>query len=121
MPTTEMATEAKPRPASSASAILPLILVFLCGVSVGALAMSLGIHRSMHSAPLSADAQNAVTVQRWKRELNLTGEQSAQIEQILDDFSKYYDNVLADGNTRILQILDGNQRAKFQQMLKERR
>jgi hypothetical protein len=114
-------TATKPHSASTVSAILPLILVFLCGVSVGALVMSLGLHKTMHPGPLSGQAQNALTLERWKHDLNLTGEQSKQIEQNLDDFSKYYDNVLGDGNTRILQILDDKQKAKFQQMLKDRR
>jgi hypothetical protein len=116
-----MLTATKTRPKSNASAILPLVLVFLCGVSVGALAMNIGIHKVIHPpAPLSRNAQNNITVERWKQELNLNDRQAVQIVEILDDFSKYYDNVLADGNTRIMQILDAKQQAKFQQMLKER-
>lgn len=116
-----MLTATKTSPKSNASAILPLVLVFLCGVSVGALVMSLGLHKVMHSpAAVSAKEPNANTVARWKKELNLNDQQATQIEQILDDFSKYYDNVLADGNTRIMQILDSKQQAKFQQLLKER-
>lgn len=116
-----MLTATKTRPTSTASAILPLVLVFLCGVSVGALVMSLGLHKAMH-APAGAgwNVQNTITVDRWKRDLNLSDRQATQIVQILDDFSKYYDNVLADGSTRIMQVLDSKQQAKFQQMLKER-
>jgi uncharacterized membrane-anchored protein YhcB (DUF1043 family) len=113
-----MLTATKPH-SSTASAILPLVLVFLCGVSVGALVMSLGLHKALHADALSAKTQNTITLERWKHELNLTSQQSAQIELILDDFSKYYDNVLADGKTRILQILDDNQKTKFQQILKD--
>jgi uncharacterized membrane-anchored protein YhcB (DUF1043 family) len=106
---------------SNASAILPLVLVFLCGVSIGALVMSLGLHKVIRApAPLSPKAQNTITVERWKQELSLNNQQAAQIVDVLDDFSKYYDNVLADGNTRIMQILDPKQQAKFQQMLKDR-
>jgi Spy/CpxP family protein refolding chaperone len=105
----------------SASAILPLVLVFLCGVTVGALTMNLSVHESLHRTLVPADTRNAMTVERWKKELSLTDDQSKQIELILDDFSKYYDNVLADGNTRILQILNEQQRQKFQKILKERR
>jgi len=114
-----MLTAIKTRPTSTASAILPLVLVFLCGVSVGALAMSLGLHKAMHPpASSSFHGQNSITVDRWKHELNLSDQQASQIVMILDDFSKYYDNVLADGNTRIMQVLDSKQQAKFQQMLK---
>jgi Spy/CpxP family protein refolding chaperone len=116
-----MLSAAKQNNSSTASAILPLILVFLCGVSVGALVMSLGLHKAIHSSALPGKAQNSLTLERWKHDLSLTKEQSTQIEQILDDFSKYYDNVVADGNTRILQILNDKQKAKFQQMLKDRR
>ena len=117
-----MLAATKTHPKSNASAILPLVLVFLCGVSVGALAMSLGVHKLIHPPPppVSDKSPNKITVDRWKKELNLTDPQAEQIIGILDDFSKYYDNVLADGNTRIMQILDANQQAKFQQMLKDR-
>jgi Spy/CpxP family protein refolding chaperone len=116
-----MLTAAKTHTPSTASAILPLVLVFLCGVSVGALVMSMGIHRSLHSVTFNPKTPNTITIERWKHELDLTDDQAAQIVQILDDFSKYYDNVLADGNTRIMQILNAKQQAKFQQMLKDRR
>jgi Spy/CpxP family protein refolding chaperone len=115
-----MLSATKTQPTSTASAILPLVLVFLCGVSVGALVMSMGLHKTFHPGPLSAKASNALTVDRWKEELKLTDQQATQIVQILDDFSKYYDNVLADGNTRIMQILDAKQQAKFQKMWKDR-
>ena len=36
---------------------------------------------------------------------------------ILDDVAKYYDNVLSDGQTRVMQILDDKQKEKFQRML----
>ncbi len=96
-----------------------LLLVFLCGVVVGALGMTLGVHRSLHrDSVLSRPVDTSMTLQKWKHELNLTDSQMSQIESILDDFSKYYDTVLADGKTRILKILDEPQRKKFEQMLK---
>ena len=96
-----------------------LLLVFLCGMVVGALGMNLGVHRSFHRSPeISKHVDTSMTLQKWKRELNLTDSQMSQIESILDDFSTYYDTVLADGKTRILKILDEPQRKKFEQMLK---
>jgi hypothetical protein len=121
MPTTTARIQSTP----TASAILPLVLVFLCGVTVGALAMNVGLHRTFRRAAPTVETRNLKTnlktLETWKRELNLTDDQSRQIESILDDFSKYYDNVLADGNSRILQILNDTQKQKFQQMIKERR
>ena len=116
-----MLTATNTRPTNTASAILPLVLVFLCGVSVGALVMSMGMHKAIHPAIYSPKTPNTITVERWRKDLNLNDQQAAQIVQILDDFSKYYDNVLADGNTRIMQILNEKQQAQFQKMLKDRR
>lgn len=60
------------------------------------------------------------TLARWQTELNLTAAQSAQLQMILDDFNKYYDNVLAEGHERILQVLTPEQRLKFEKTLRER-
>jgi biopolymer transport protein ExbD len=121
MPTTTSRIQSSP----TTAAILPLVLVFLCGMTVGALAMNLGIHRTgIHlptARPATTKDQNMMTLETWKRELNLNNDQSRQIESILDDFARYYDNVLADGNSRILLILNDKQKQKFQQMIKDRR
>jgi len=62
-----------------------------------------------------------MSVNDWKTQLNLTEEQTVQLTSILDDFSRYYDNVLADGNSRIMQILNPDQRRRFEQMLRDRK
>jgi hypothetical protein len=62
-----------------------------------------------------------MSVTEWKQELNLSDQQTVQLTSILDDFSHYYDNVLADGNSRIMQILNPEQRRKYEQMLREHR
>jgi len=58
-----------------------------------------------------------MSIREWKDELNLTDDQTRRLTSILDDFSRYYDNLLADGNTRIVQILDADQKQKFEQMM----
>ena len=63
----------------------------------------------------------STSVNDWKRQLDLTDEQTVQLTSILDDFSRYYDNVLADGNSRVMQILNPEQRRRFQQMLRDRK
>ncbi len=98
-----------------AAAMLPLLLVFICGIAVGALAMSW-----KHHGPSPSDTWNKVTVLQWTKELNLSEHQKHELETILDDFAKYYDNVLADGKDRILSILDDGQKRKFERMLQER-
>jgi hypothetical protein len=107
-----------------------LVVVFLAGVGVGALTMQLGIHDRLHrtvsaaSTPAvrKASADDAL-VQRFKSELNLSTDQTDKLAMVLDDYRHYYqslqdqlDDVRATGKSRILQILDPQQRAKFEQM-----
>ncbi len=105
-----------------AAAMLPLLLVFLCGITVGALAMSF-FHNTLHRPPTitAVDSRTKSTVLRWKKELNLRPDQERELETTLDDFAKYYDNVLADGKTRIMGILDDEQKRKFDRLLGEHR
>ena len=85
--------------------------------------MSVSGHAGMHDAHASAPPATgfSMSVNDWKTQLNLTDEQTVQLTSILDDFSRYYDNVLADGNSRIMQILNPDQRRKFEQMLRDRK
>jgi hypothetical protein len=114
-----MATATLPRP-NEKIAILSFLLVFLCGAVVGAVVMSFSGHARLHGAPPVATGLS-MSVREWKEELNLTDQQTVQLTSILDDFSHYYDNVLADGNSRIMQILNPEQRGKFERMLREHR
>ena len=114
-----MVAAALPRPAEKI-AIVSFILVFLCGAVLGAVVMSVSGHASLHgSAP--ATTGFSMSVPEWKQKLNLTEQQTDQLQSILDDFSHYYDNVLADGNSRILQILDPEQKKRFEKMLQQHR
>ena len=111
------AAAALPRPAEKI-AIVSFILVFLCGVVLGAVVMSFSGHATLHGAQPAA-AGFSMSVPEWKQRLNLTDQQTEQLQSILDDFSHYYDNVLADGNSRIMQILNEEQRRKFERMLQD--
>ena len=73
----------------------------------------------MEQQPLAAGLGFSMSVREWKEQLNLSDQQTVQLTSILDDFSHYYDNVLADGNSRIMQILNAEQRRKFEQMLRD--
>ena len=114
-----MATDSAtlPRPAER-TAIVSLILVFLCGLVAGALIMSTVGHASLHRTRLVPSVYS-MSVDEWKKTLDLTDEQTSELTSILDDFAHYYDNVLADGNSRILQMLKPAQRIKFEQMLRD--
>ena len=107
-----------------------LVLVFLAGGAVGALTMQMGLHERLHrtvsaaSTPVRKAPTNDALVQRFKTELNLSGDQTDKIAMVLEDYRQYYqslqdqlDDVRSTGKTRILQILDDQQRAKFEKMM----
>ena len=113
----DTATTALPRP-NEKIAIVSFVLVFLCGAVLGAVVMSFSGHASLHgTAPLATGL--SMSVREWKEELDLSEQQTVQLTSVLDDFSHYYDNVLADGNSRIMQILNPEQRRRFEQMLRD--
>jgi hypothetical protein len=106
---------ALPRPAERV-AIVSLLLVFLCGGVLGAVVMSYWIHPGLHGIRPAADGMS-MSVREWKQELDLTDDQTRRLTSILDDFSTFYNNLLADGNSRILQILNEDQKRKYRLMM----
>jgi hypothetical protein len=114
-----MATATLPRP-TERIAILSFILVFLCGAVLGAVVMSFSGHASLHGNPPIANGLS-MSVREWKEKLDLSDQQTVQLTSILDDFSHYYDNVLADGNSRIMQILNPEQQRRYREMLEAHR
>ena len=98
--------------------LFTLGLVFLCGAIAGAL-----VYRAS-SQPVKAvswnDTAKEVTLNRLQKELQLTPDQTAEIETVLDDFTMYYqmlqaqmDEVRATGKSRMEQLLTEEQRKKF--------
>jgi len=111
-------TLASPRASEKVTPIVTLLLVFLCGAAAGAVVMS----RRQAPAPAASVARSLSTsVSDWKKQLDLSDEQTRELTSILDDFSHYYGSLLADGNTRILQILNESQKKKFEKMMLERK
>jgi len=98
---------------------------------VVALTMQLGLHERLHRSVSAASPQpvrkastNDALVQRFKTELNLSSDQTDKIAMVLDDYRHYYqnlqdqlDDVRATGKTGILQILNPEQRAKFEKIM----
>ena len=112
-----------PRP-NEKVAMFSFVLIFLCGAVAGAVVMSISGHAGLHAPVVHgtrATSGLSMSVTEWKQQLDLTDGQTTQLTSVLDDFSRYYDNVMADGNSRIIQILNPQQRAKFEQMLREHR
>jgi len=100
-------------------AIAALSLVFLCGAAAGAVAMNLGVHNHLHQPAFGTAEGKALNFKRLQRELNLTPAQSEQVESILNDFWQYYRTVLADGKNRVEQVLNEEQRRKFEHLLQD--
>jgi hypothetical protein len=110
-----MATATLPRPAERV-AIVSLLLVFLVGTVLGAVVMSYREHSGIHGSHPGNDRMS-MSIREWKQQLNLTDEQTRQLTSVLDDFSRLYDDLLSDGNTRILQILNEDQKKKYDRMI----
>lgn len=107
--------------------IAVLLLVFLSGAAAGALVMRTTVFASNRKSPPSwTEAGKEISLQRLKKELDLTPLQAQQVETVLDDFMRYYatlqsqmDEVRANGKDRLFRILREDQQRKFEQMLAE--
>ena len=116
-----MTTETVARSIQSprAAFAVTVLLVFLSGAVAGALAMNFGIHKGLHRTPFWTVPGQDISVHRLQRELELTPEKTEQLKSILSDFAHYYEDVLANGKTRIYTILNDEQRRKFDRLLNE--
>ena len=102
-----------------------LLCVFLCGAVAGAVTMRFGISRERHvETAYWKEGTREISLQKFKKELDLTPEQAKEMESVLDDFMMYYqslqaqmDDVRATGKSRILKILRDEQKAKFEKMI----
>jgi len=83
--------------------------------------MSLTRSTAIHQNPPVSFGLSPMSVTEMKDSLNLSDDQTKQLTSVLDDFSHYYDNLLADGKSRILQILNPDQTKLFDQMLQQHR
>ena len=93
-----------------------LLLVFLCGAVCGGLIMRM-IHRN-HSVTASPYSYETL-----KTELNLKPEQCTHLQQILADMTRYHQDLQdqledwqATGRSKIIEILDEPQRARFREL-----
>jgi Spy/CpxP family protein refolding chaperone len=104
-----------------------LTMVFLAGAASGALWMQLGLHEKLHraAAPIASPSRETI-LQRFNSELALSQDQSQKIANVLEDYTQYYqslqdqlDDVRATGRTQILQILNPDQRDKFEKIMND--
>jgi Spy/CpxP family protein refolding chaperone len=97
---------------------LILTLVFLAGAAVGAVAMDLGIHKT-RSAAFETPQGKTAYFERMQKELELTPQQSEQMQSVLNELWYYYRNVVTDSKQRCEQLLNEQQRAKFEKILQQ--
>jgi Spy/CpxP family protein refolding chaperone len=107
-----------------------LAVVFLCGAAVGAAAMRQYLHR-WFLVPATVQGSfiahnHRVTFKTLKEDLNLTPAQEQTVKDVLDDFAKYYQNleeqredVTEAGKRRIDNVLDPQQKKKFQELVQD--
>jgi len=112
-----MTTLVAPPKSAKATLCVSFVLVFLCGAVSGALLMNLNRHPRPTRIAVRGHFTPQFELQRLHKELDLSDEQTRQLSMILDDVAQYYDNVLSDGQTRVIQILDEKQREKFHKLL----
>jgi hypothetical protein len=102
-----------------------LLFVFLSGAVAGALTMRMGLRPERHRiGPYWNEGGKEISLQKFKKELDLDPNQTGQLETILDDFMSYYasleaqlTDVRSTGKRRILRILNEDQKQKFERML----
>jgi hypothetical protein len=107
--------------------VFPLMMVFMAGAASGALWMKFGLHDKLHRVEVSNPTPSRETVlQRFNSELGLSQDQSQKIANVLEEYTQYYqslqdqlDDVRSTGRTQILEVLNPDQRDKFEKMMSE--
>jgi hypothetical protein len=96
-----------------------LVLVFLCGAVLGALTMDLVVHNRQRAPAFDTSGGKALYFERLRKDLDLTPAQSELMESILNDLWHDYRSVLNDSKVRVEQVLNEQQRQKFERILQE--
>jgi hypothetical protein len=104
-----------------------LLFVFLSGAVAGALTMRFTVPPERHrGGPSWKEGTREISLQKFRKELDLSPDQEKEMETVLDDFVTYYqtlqaqmDDVRATGKQRILRILKDDQKQKFEKMIGE--
>jgi len=105
-------------------------LIFFAGLVAGGfathLAHRLWIEPKLVSAAVLDAGEKAAAIEHFNRELELSQAQAQAIEAILDEFIMQQADMVAryqttrqSGQSRILEILNDDQRRRFQQVLNE--
>jgi hypothetical protein len=101
-------------------------VIFLCGLAAGSVITRAYLHARIPvvvQQERTIEAAQRFGLQKLKTTLNLTSAQQQTITDVLDDYSKYYQNiedqredVAEHGKQRILDVLDDGQKARFKEI-----
>ena len=107
-------------------ALAILAVVFVAGLATGILGTRA---YDRHMAKVTADPleqQRDVAMERLSRDLALDDQQASKVQTILDEYIMLEADLLSQvrslqqqGRNEILQVLDANQRTKFENMLRK--
>ena len=114
-------------PWQSPSVLFTLLCVFLAGAATGAVTIWFGFPPEKHKAGLAwNEAGREYSLQKFKKELDLSPSQTQEFERVIDDFMAYYqvaqaqmEDVRATGKTKIMKILREDQKIKFEKMMSD--
>ena len=114
--------------------VFTLAVVFLAGAATGMLGMRYGLHQQLHRAS-SVDPGSDAVLERFRTELELSPDQTTKLAEVLDDYGHYYrsvedqirdlhlreqiEDLRSTGKSRIMDILDDQQRKKFEKLMPE--
>jgi hypothetical protein len=111
---------------SNPKVLLVLAVMFLCGAAFGSAVTRSYLHArwgSTHQTSEPIEQAQRVGLDRLQRQLNLTPEQVKAVTKELDDYAKYYQNiederedVAEHGRQRILDVLNDDQKKRFNQI-----
>jgi hypothetical protein len=73
----------------------------------------------MRPPAFETTAGRTLYFERLQKELDLTPAQSEQIQSVLNDFWQYYRTVLSESKQRVEQLLNDDQRKKFERLLQQ--
>ncbi len=110
-------------------ALVYVLVVFFCGAIAGALVMNVAEHYWLHPRPAAAAenwgdiGERRSAIELFKQQLNLTPDQTKQLEGILDETMIQYEDlhtfthhIRDNGLLQIRAMLNEDQRKKFDEL-----
>jgi hypothetical protein len=108
--------------------LLTLLTVFLLGTACGGVLVKFGMRPPQVAARSTtwSQGEKKVLFERFQKELNLSPEQSQQMDLVLDDFTMMIQQLQAQtedvrfqGKERVMRILNDEQKEKFRKFIGE--